>query len=68
MYMNVRSYLLVCSVLLWAVSSLSTSSSTSSIEDEAGSKHYNEYVIQDNLLHPGGSKYEIKYLHVFSMI
>ena len=53
--------------LLWAASSLSTRSSTAPIEDEVGSKPYNEDVIQNGLLHPGGSKYKIKYLHVFSM-
>ena len=50
------------------MSSLSTSSFTASMEDEAGFKPYNEDMIQNNLLHPGGSKYEIEYLHVLSMI
>ena len=54
--------------LLRAAGSLSTSSSTASIEDEAGFKPYNENVIQNNLLHPGRYKYEIECLHVFSMI
>ena len=40
--------------LLWAVSSFSTNSSTASIEDEAGSRLYNEDVVQITLLHNGG--------------
>ena len=39
-----------------------------SIDDEADFKPYKEDVIQTDLLHPGGSKYKIKCLHVFSMI
>ena len=39
-----------------------------SIDDEAGFKPYKEDVIQNDLLHPGGSKYEIKHLQMFSMI
>ena len=54
--------------LLWAASSLSINSSTASIEDEVGSKPYNEDVIQNNLLHPGGYKYEIECLYMFSMV
>ena len=46
--------------LLWAASSLSTSSSTA---EEVGVKPYNE-----DLLYPRGSKYKIECLHVFPMI
>ena len=54
--------------LLWAASSLSTSFSTASMEDEAGSKPYNENIIQNDLLHPRGSKYKMEYLQVYCMI
>ena len=40
--------------LLWAASSFSTNSSTASIEDKAGSRPYNEDVVQITLLHNGG--------------
>ena len=54
--------------LLWAVSSLSTSSSMASTDEEAGSKPYKEDVIEINLIYLGGSKWKIKCLHMFSMI
>ena len=40
--------------LLWAASSFFTNSLTSSVEDGAGSRPYNEDVVQINLLHNGG--------------
>ena len=44
--------------LLWIASSFSTNSSTASIEDEAGSRPYNEDVVQITLLHKGVHKYK----------
>ena len=46
--------------LLWAASSFSTNSSTASIEEEVGSRPYNEDVVQITLLHDGGHEYKIK--------
>ena len=46
--------------LLWAAISFSTNSFTASIEDEAGSRPYNEDVVQITLLHDGGHKYKIE--------
>ena len=54
--------------LLWAASSLSTSSSIASMDEEAGSQPYKEDVIEINLLYPGGSKCKIECLHMFSMM
>ena len=54
--------------LLWAASSLSTSLSMASTDEEAGSKPYKENVIEINLLYPGGYNCKIKCLHMFSMI
>ena len=42
--------------LLWAASSFSSNSLTASIEDEAGSRPYNEDVVHITLLHDGGHK------------
>ena len=39
-----------------------------SIEDEAGSRPYNEDVVQITLLHDGGHKYEIKCSNMIHMI
>ena len=38
------------------------------MDEEAGSKSYKEDMIEINLLYPAGSKCEIEYLHMFSMI
>ena len=54
--------------LLWAASSLSTNSTTASTEDEAGSRPYNEDMVQITLLHDGGYKYEIECPNMIYMI
>ena len=54
--------------LSWAASSLSTNSSTTSIEDEAGSRPYNGDMIQINLLCDRGYKCEIEWTYIFSMV
>ena len=45
--------------LLWAASSFSINS-TASAKDEAGSRLYNEDMVQITLLHDGRHKYEIE--------
>ena len=50
--------------LLWAASSLSTNSSTASIDEEVGLKAYKEEVTEISLLYPGGSAYKIEWLRV----
>ena len=54
--------------LLWGASSFSTNSSTASIGDEAGSRSYNEDVIQITLLHNGGHKSETECSNMIYMI
>ena len=54
--------------LLWAARSFSTNSSTASIEDEAGSRPYNEDIVQITLLHNGGHKYEIECSNMIHVI
>ena len=54
--------------LSWAASSFSTNSLTASVEDEAGSRPYNEDMVQITLLHDGGHKYEIKCSNMIYMV
>ena len=54
--------------LLWVTSSLSTNSSTASIEDKVGSRPYKKDMIQINLLYDGEHKYEIECTNMFSMV
>ena len=54
--------------LLWAASSFSTNSLTASVEDEAGSRPYNEDVVQITIIHDGGHKYETECSNMICMI